>query len=91
MRTAISSLTSKKQWVGAYASYQVFQNWQKFMLLKVFIKYQTKFASENSTIEEIFSGAKIVFYNPWETQDNKLKVHVHDHWDTITFFLKNNT
>ena len=34
------------------------------MLLKVFIKYQTKFASENSTIEEIFSGAKIVFYNP---------------------------
>ena len=34
------------------------------MLLKVFIKYQTKFASENSTIEEIFSVAKIVVYNP---------------------------
>ena len=34
------------------------------MLLKVFIKYQTKFASENNTMEEIFSGAKIVVYNP---------------------------
>ena len=90
MITAISSLTSIKQWAGAYASYQDCQNCQIYAI-KGFSNYQTKFASENSTIEEIFSGAKIVFYNPRETQDNKLKVHVQDHWDTITFFLKNNT